>query len=301
MTASSVMLSRLLDRAWRSAAFAAWLAMVLLRPEGLLAATLYTYDELNRLTQVVYDDGRRIEYRYDAAGNLLQVTKTGVDITPNLVAWWNFDDCTATDRSGLGHHGTVGPGVVCEPGRAGQAMRFAGGTITVPAYAALRLDGQVTLSAVVWLDAASVDAAGILQKGASGNNWDYGLATYGHAPAYRSTNSDWRPNAGGPVPDNAGAWHLFTAVVDEADGVQPIRLFVDGVLMPGLVRSLFNGDPAVEPWRSALLSPSSLGLTMGIGLPGKPLLGALDEVRIYDKAMSAAQVANLARSLGFMP
>lgn len=41
-----------------------------------LAATVYTYDELNRLTKVVYDDGRSISYSYDAAGNLLTTVKT---------------------------------------------------------------------------------------------------------------------------------------------------------------------------------------------------------------------------------
>lgn len=35
------------------------------------AATSYTYDDLNRLTKVAYDDGRSISYTYDAAGNLL--------------------------------------------------------------------------------------------------------------------------------------------------------------------------------------------------------------------------------------
>lgn len=39
------------------------------------AATQYTYDELNRLTQVHYDDGRSISYSYDAAGNLVNLVK----------------------------------------------------------------------------------------------------------------------------------------------------------------------------------------------------------------------------------
>jgi YD repeat-containing protein len=34
---------------------------------------IYTYDELNRLTSVTYDDGRRLVYRYDEAGNMLSV------------------------------------------------------------------------------------------------------------------------------------------------------------------------------------------------------------------------------------
>lgn len=46
-------------------------------PCAVMGATRYTYDELNRLTRVEYDDGRAIEYRYDAAGNLVRVAKTG--------------------------------------------------------------------------------------------------------------------------------------------------------------------------------------------------------------------------------
>lgn len=37
-------------------------------------AISYTYDKLNRLTSVVYDNGQSIDYVYDAAGNMLSVT-----------------------------------------------------------------------------------------------------------------------------------------------------------------------------------------------------------------------------------
>ena len=37
----------------------------------------YTYDALNRLTQVSLDDGRTIQYTWDAAGNLAQITISG--------------------------------------------------------------------------------------------------------------------------------------------------------------------------------------------------------------------------------
>lgn len=42
------------------------------------AATQFTYDDLNRLTKVQYDDGRSISYAYDPAGNLLSVVRTGL-------------------------------------------------------------------------------------------------------------------------------------------------------------------------------------------------------------------------------
>ena len=41
------------------------------------SSATYTYDSLNRLTQAVLSDGRTIQYTWDAAGNLVQVTISG--------------------------------------------------------------------------------------------------------------------------------------------------------------------------------------------------------------------------------
>ena len=38
-------------------------------------ATEYTYDSLNRLVQVRYDDGTTVKYTYDAMGNRLTQTE----------------------------------------------------------------------------------------------------------------------------------------------------------------------------------------------------------------------------------
>lgn len=43
---------------------------------GPALAVQYAYDNLNRLTRVIYDNGARIDYGYDAAGNLLTVVKS---------------------------------------------------------------------------------------------------------------------------------------------------------------------------------------------------------------------------------
>ena len=40
-------------------------------------ADTYTYDPLNRLTQVAYDNGTSIGYTYDAAGNITKIAKVG--------------------------------------------------------------------------------------------------------------------------------------------------------------------------------------------------------------------------------
>jgi len=41
---------------------------------AVLAATTYTYDDLGRVTKIVFDNGTKIVYCYDAAGN--RTTKT---------------------------------------------------------------------------------------------------------------------------------------------------------------------------------------------------------------------------------
>ena len=38
------------------------------------AGRIYIYDELNRLIQAIYEDGRRVTYTYDAAGNGITLT-----------------------------------------------------------------------------------------------------------------------------------------------------------------------------------------------------------------------------------
>jgi YD repeat-containing protein len=54
-------------------------AMMLLSgiPLSVNAATTYSYDSLNRLSQTTYSDGTVITYAYDAAGNRLTQTVTG--------------------------------------------------------------------------------------------------------------------------------------------------------------------------------------------------------------------------------
>ncbi|MFZ5597481.1 MAG: fibronectin type III domain-containing protein [Bacillota bacterium] len=60
-------------------------------------AANYTYDNLNRLNSVTYENGQKITYTYDAAGNLLTVTSTGsiLDTTPPI--WPNGSALTATN------------------------------------------------------------------------------------------------------------------------------------------------------------------------------------------------------------
>lgn len=66
---------------------AAVVAPYAMASQALAQQTLqYTYDELGRLKNVTYPDGKQIVYRYDAAGNRTQhiVSSTAVDNSPPL-------------------------------------------------------------------------------------------------------------------------------------------------------------------------------------------------------------------------
>lgn len=81
------------------------------------------------------------------------------------------------------------------------------------------------------------------------------------------------------------------AAVLEDDGtpnVKEVRLYVDGAL-----EALSSaGDRAIYTIVDSVDSPD---LAIGVWLPaGRYFEGAIDEVRIYDRALSAAEVASLA-------
>jgi len=56
-------------------AVSAILLLMLFSASVFAVTATYTYDELNRLTQVAYDNGNRITYTYDAAGNITKVVR----------------------------------------------------------------------------------------------------------------------------------------------------------------------------------------------------------------------------------
>lgn len=119
------------------------------------AATQYTYDALNRLTKVIYDDGRSISYTYDAAGNMASRVSSTVPLVRSFVE--EFDGTTldstkwrvvAADARGRAAVWSVGGGSLTAevPGGSCGACGTTDGSSFSPRMAAFGGDFEMVLS-----------------------------------------------------------------------------------------------------------------------------------------------------------
>lgn len=250
------------------------------------AATQYTYDDLNRLTKVQYDDGRSISYAYDPAGNLLSVSKAGT-VIPGLVGHWTFDGCDARDSSGSANHGSFLGAPACVTGKFGKALRFNGASdaIQVPTSARFPQNG-VTLS--YWVNREGLATGGVLQ-----NYLSKELAFQSYLMTDNSFVGGLWLGAGGSWTEYGRGVALIPTLTDWVhfaftfdNQTRVARTYVNGVL----------ASQKSETNANAVVRTSSAPLF--IGRNGSSAVywikGLMDEVRIYDRALNTQEVESLA-------
>jgi hypothetical protein len=226
-------------------------------------------------------------YRYwvratDAAGNLsawssiVTVTTLAADTT-GLVAAYGFDEGTGTvvrDVSGQNNHG-VASGTAWTAGKFGNALVFNGTSaqVTIPDAPSLRLTTAMTLEAWVFPTTAPTGWRAIVDKNIDGY---YLMASTdnGNLPGVGGNWTNGNRNVFGTSVIPVNAWtHLATTF----DG-STIRLFVNGAQ----VASVAQTTP---------LAPTADTLQIGADFyPTEYFAGLIDEVRIYNRALSAAEI-----------
>jgi Concanavalin A-like lectin/glucanases superfamily/Bacterial Ig domain/Purple acid Phosphatase, N-terminal domain len=228
----------------------------------------------------------------DAAGNLATSTDftftTTAPVTTGLVAHWALDDgsgTTATDSSGNGNTGSLVNGPVWSTGVLAQALTFngAGSYVNVPHTAALN---AYPLTIAAWIKTGATTAvSAIVNKFVAGTSNGYQLfvdngrlcAWYlRDAANYVYDGTSCTLAAAGFV-DNR--WHHVSFVVDAAGG----RLFIDGVQRTALGWAGTAGAPSTT-------QPVHLGDYAGAA--GAVFSGLLDDVRIYNRALSPTEISN---------
>jgi len=222
------------------------------------------------------------------AGDLWSgVARVSVAVTSEAGARgrWDLDagsGLVAADSSGWSHHGAISGGTTWVAGRSGKALRFDGasGKVSVPDSAGLDLAGTMTVAA--WLRPERVATQHVVKKAQSYevDGYELSVASTGR-PFFRvnqaSSGDAFRVNAPAAAVADGSTW---THVVGTFDGSR-LRLFVDGVEQASVAGPAAVGTNAL---------PLVIGDQSGGGYPFK---GAVDGVRLYDRALSASEVAAL--------
>ena len=247
---------------------------------GLLAGTQYYY---------------RVRSR-DAAGNLsLSQPQTFTTSPPSgdlptagMSAYWMLDEGagpTIADATGAGHGGTLVNGPVRIAGRTGLAVAFDGinDAAIVPHETSLN---AYPLSTAFWMKTGATGLSALVNKyaAASLNGWQVFTSGGSLCAWYFRDRANYVWDGGGCTMAVAGmndnAWHHVAFVVDATGG----RLYVDGTLRASRG---WTGTPGP----ATTIQPLSFGWYPGTAAPY--LAGALDDVRVYGRALGTSEIAAL--------
>jgi hypothetical protein len=210
-----------------------------------------------------------------------------------LVGHWSLDTATGStvaDSSGSGYDGTLVGSATLVPGRFGNAVAL---DTTNPGFVTmgnvLTMTGSFTLN--VWAKTAPGDTGALTpvakHDGGYHNGYFMAINDTGDGPgaaAQSRAHFYTFDTIGGlsAAPVNDGAWHMLTGVFDLGLGQQ--RLYVDGALAAttGIVGAMPQNNTAFM-----------LGGITFSGVQTAYFRGLVDEVSMYDLALSDGQVSNL--------
>jgi hypothetical protein len=210
---------------------------------------------------------------------------------PSLVGYWSFDEgtgATAADSSGHGNNGSLQSGATWGPGKVGShslALRVAGAFVDVPT-AVFDTTRPYTVSA--WANMtrfvggssshyciASIDGNAI-----SGFYFAFHGDGYAALTLYPSDGVAGVPHeALSRATIAAGTWHYLTGVFDGGN----VALYVDGALN--------NTTPVPAPW--AARGHTVFGRSKWNGMSTDYIVASIDEVRMYSRALTAAEIQAL--------
>ena len=199
------------------------------------------------------------------------------------VAWWTFDDPASLGRDSAGNNDAalVGDPLACSGVRNnGILMNGAGDFLRVPDSPSLEVSGPLTV--LVWANANAVnDNYAMVYKATS---WDDGQMAYmldldyssgGYYPRFAVTSDGYASGYVTVVSPEAlipGQWHLIAGVYDGTN----LIVYLDGQLESSVAYS-------------AGIYPGTDPLYIGWNWTGT-WKGALDEVRIFDVALTPAEI-----------
>jgi hypothetical protein len=226
-----------------------------------------------------------------APGEPPRVTVPDAPSPPAPVAWWRFEETggsIAYDSSGHGTHAAIrGAARIAVPG--GHALQFDGGGHVVADGPVVHTDEAFTITAWVRLDALD-DWGTVVSEHAGARAPDVILLDYDHE------HTDWAFM----FPDRDKGW----AQGDETvfSGRRPVRgrwTHLAAVFAPGDRRACVYVDGALEACRTRAAitrapGPLEIGRALADGEPVDGWHGAIDDTRVFARALTRAQIKDIA-------
>ena len=224
-------------------------------------------------------------------GDAVSETKTVSITAAQPVAHWKLDDATdnvITDASGNNHHGTLISGTIVE-GRGGLgALDFNAGndSVSLPASAFATVSNQITVSMWVWGDTTQALADTVFYALNAGDQkalnihlpwstgsiiWDAGYETTYDRLSYSEASAS----------DYSGRWNLWTFTKDASVGTMKMYL---------------NGEKVAEQSDVSAAMDNITDAYLGSGPGVRSYDGKVDDVQLFDMALSDDQIAAMYQS-----
>ncbi len=210
---------------------------------------------------------------------------------PNLVGWWKLDEGSGTtvlDRSGHGNHGALQGDPQWVIGYDADALMFDGvdDWVEVPHADILTVDSEVTVMAWIYTERHTgppgQDYQGIVAKGNSIRS--YSLYTQAAGTLHFSTTSE-----------DAYVGSSSSDLVPLNEWVHVAAMVVNGSHL-----FYINGEPAGEGGGGITLpgAADTANVVIGRTQEGstRSFLGMIDDVRIYNKALTQDEIEQVMRS-----
>jgi hypothetical protein len=196
----------------------------------------------------------------------------------HLIGWWKLDGDTL-DSSGLGNDGTIVGNPTFVAGKVGSDALYLDGDdyVTMDGVADDVTDDDITLSG--WVKTTDTHGLWLSANGAAGGNVNKALWSIdnGQAALYDGANSAYEGYSSTNVSD--GVWHLLTYVRSGSTGY----IYVDG----------YQENTHTANWTFSSTDRWSIGQEWDDLNASDFLVGTVDDVRVYDRRISAAQVWDL--------
>jgi len=232
---------------------------------------------------------------------LLSVSQVWADIESDLIAYYNFEGLSGmvgenvTDQSGKGHHGVCRqdqatlkvPTIVSGPSGLGDALSYDGAFyVQIPNHADFDVLGPITMAAWIKVDLFDLEWQTFFCRG----DWSWRMARNGSDPPdpeevvmhFSGLDGGWGVNGTGDVVD--GQWHHVVGVWTGSGNFA--TLYIDGSedaisgLLTGTINTMGN-------------DPVTIGAQIHNGQLRRQWKGQIDEVRLYDRALTLTEVADL--------